>query len=163
VDFGPYLQRVIFAIRKNWYREIPEDARMKSGKVVVEFAILKGGDVSGLTVTQSSGDRDLDRAATAGITTSAPFSTLPAPFDGSYLRLRVKFLYNPRQSGSTTQESPVAPEPKQSLSPFSVPLGLNLNKQRLPNDAADPDFAALHEVEILAPKDIKSYDFRMWM
>src|SRR5262249_38652145 len=65
--------------------------------------------------------------------------------------------------GSTTQESPVAPEPKQSLSPFSVPLGLNLNKQSLPNDAADPDFAALHEVEILAPKDIKSYDFRMWM
>ncbi len=56
VDFGPYLARVLHDVRENWYRIIPESARaplMKKGKVSIEFAILKDGQVAGLQIVGS--------------------------------------------------------------------------------------------------------------
>jgi TonB family protein len=98
VDFGPYLSRVLQSVRMNWYNLIPEVARaplMKSGKVTIEFAILKDGSVAGMKVTTPSGDISLDRAAWGGITASNPFPPLPPEFRGEYLRLRFHFYYNP--------------------------------------------------------------------
>ncbi len=98
VDFGPYLQRVLHDVRENWYQLIPEVARaplMKRGRVSIEFAILKNGQVAGLRIVGPSGDISLDRAAYGGITASIPFSPLPAEFKGQYLALRFHFFYNP--------------------------------------------------------------------
>jgi TonB family protein len=98
VDFGPYLARVLHDVRENWYRIIPESARaplMKKGKVSIEFAILKDGQVAGLQIVGTSGDVALDRAAYGGITASKPFPPLPAEFGGQYLALRFHFYYNP--------------------------------------------------------------------
>ena len=98
VDFGPYLARVIAAVRMNWYAIIPEVARppmMKKGKVSIEFAILKDGQVAGMRLTGGSGDVSLDRAAWGGITASNPFPPLPSEFRGNYLALRFHFFYNP--------------------------------------------------------------------
>jgi TonB family protein len=101
VDFGPYLARVLHDVRENWYRIIPESARaplMKKGKVSIEFAILKNGQVAGLQIVGSSGDVALDRAAYGGITASKPFPPLPTEFGGQYLALRFHFYYNPDKS-----------------------------------------------------------------
>ena len=101
VDFGPYLARVLHDVKENWYRIIPESARaplMKKGKVSIEFAILKDGQVAGLQIVGSSGDVALDRAAYGGITASKPFPPLPAEFGGQYLALRFHFYYNPERS-----------------------------------------------------------------
>ena len=101
VDFGPYLARVLHDVRENWYRIIPESARaplMKKGKVSIEFAILKDGQVAGLQIVGSSGDVALDRAAYGGITASKPFPPLPTEFGGQYLALRFHFYYNPERS-----------------------------------------------------------------
>jgi TonB family protein len=101
VDFGPYLARVLHDVRENWYRIIPESARaplMKKGKVSIEFAILKDGQVAGLQIVGTSGDVALDRAAYGGITASKPFPPLPAEFGGQYLALRFHFYYNPDKS-----------------------------------------------------------------
>jgi TonB family protein len=98
VDFGPYLARVLHDVRENWYRIIPESARaplMKKGKVSIEFAILKNGQVAGLQIVGTSGDVALDRAAYGGITASKPFPPLPTEFGGQYLALRFHFYYNP--------------------------------------------------------------------
>lgn len=98
VDFSPYLQRILHDVRENWYQLIPEVARaplMKKGKVSIEFAILKNGQVAGLRVVGGSGDISLDRAAYGGITASNPFPPLPSEFRGSYLALRFHFYYNP--------------------------------------------------------------------
>ncbi|MBV9608769.1 MAG: TonB family protein, partial [Acidobacteria bacterium] len=98
VDFGPYLQRVLYDVRRNWYNLIPEVARpplMKRGKVSIEFAILKDGSVAGMTLRGPSGDVSLDRAAWSGITASNPFPPLPGEFRGQYLALRFHFYYNP--------------------------------------------------------------------
>lgn len=98
VDFGPYLERVLQAVRMNWYNLIPEEARpplLKKGKVSIEFVILKSGQVAGMKIVGPSGDVSLDRAAWGGITASLPFQPLPGEFHGPYLGLRFHFYYNP--------------------------------------------------------------------
>jgi TonB family protein len=98
VDFGPYLQRVLHDVKEHWYEIIPESAMpplLKKGKLAIEFAITKNGQIAGLRYVTSSGDVALDRAAYGGITASNPFPPLPAEFGGQYLGLRFTFLYNP--------------------------------------------------------------------
>jgi TonB family protein len=98
VDFGPYLQRVVYQVREHWYNLIPESAKaplMKKGKLAIEFAILKDGRVAGLRIVAGSGDDALDRPAYGSITGSNPFPPLPNEFKGQYLQLRFKFYYNP--------------------------------------------------------------------
>ena len=98
VDFGPYLERVVQAVRMNWYAIIPEEARpplLKKGKVAIQFAIMPDGKVVGMQIYSPSGDTPLDRAAWGGITASAPFAPLPSQFKGPYLALRFRFYYNP--------------------------------------------------------------------
>ena len=122
VDFGPYLARVLHDVRENWYRIIPESARaplMKKGKVSIEFAILKDGQVAGLQIVGTSGDVALDRAAYGGITASKPFPPLPAEFGGQYLGTALPLLLQPGQGGSAVEQasdlgrrtSDVGPEP----------------------------------------------------
>jgi TonB family protein len=98
VDFGPYLARVVYTVKKNWYNVIPEAAMspiFKKGTVTIEFAIQKDGRVAGMRLVGASGDVSLDRAAWSGITASDPFAPLPSQFTGGYLALRFHFLYNP--------------------------------------------------------------------
>ena len=100
VDFGPYLSRVVDAVRRNWYTLIPEAARaplLKRGKVAIDFAILPDGRVAGMKITGVSGDVSLDRAAWGGITASSPFAPLPSEYHAPYLALRFRFYYNPQK------------------------------------------------------------------
>jgi len=98
VDFGPYLQRVLHDVKRNWYAIIPEAAMpplLEKGKLSIEFVITKDGQVAGLHYVTSSGRVELDRAAYGGITASNPFPPLPKEFGGPYLGLRFTFYYNP--------------------------------------------------------------------
>jgi TonB family protein len=97
VDFGPYIQRVIWDTKRAWYPIIPESARPpldKRGKVLIRFKILPDGTVTDMKLESPSGDVSLDRAAWAGITGAAPFGPLPRAFKGPFLELRFYFLYN---------------------------------------------------------------------
>jgi TonB family protein len=106
VDFGPYMQRILHDVKQNWYNLIPESAMpplLKKGKVSIEFAILKNGQIAGLRYVTGSGDVALDRAAYGGITASTPFPPLPTEFGGQYLGLRFTFLYNPDPNSADLQ------------------------------------------------------------
>jgi TonB family protein len=108
VDFGPYLSQVLGAVRKNWYNFVPAEARapeMKSGKVAIEFAILREGRVAGMKLVGPSGDIALDRAAWGGIVASIPFAPLPEQFTGPYLSLRFHFYYNPTKMPPNSVQS----------------------------------------------------------
>lgn len=95
VDFGPYLARIVYIVRNNWYQVIPESARLgEKGRVAIVFEILKDGSVPELRVVASSGSEPLDRAALAGIRASIPFPPLPEEFTGNHLVLQFIFLYN---------------------------------------------------------------------
>ena len=95
VDFGPYLSRIVYIVRRNWYSVIPESARLgEKGRVGIVFEILKDGSVPQLRLVASSGADPLDRAALAGIHASIPFPPLPEEFTGNHLVLQFIFLYN---------------------------------------------------------------------
>jgi TonB family protein len=95
VDFGPYLARVVFNVRRNWYSMIPVAARLgQKGRVAIIFEILKDGSVPELRLVGSSGSDPLDRAAVGSIRASNPFPPLPDEFTGNHLVLQFIFLYN---------------------------------------------------------------------
>ncbi|MGB7169568.1 MAG: cell envelope integrity protein TolA, partial [Acidobacteriaceae bacterium] len=97
VDFGPYIQRVIWDTKRSWYPLIPEEARSpinKQGKVLIRFRIMPDGSVQSMQLESPSGDVALDRSAWAGITGASPFPPLPKEFKGPFLELRFYFLYN---------------------------------------------------------------------
>jgi TonB family protein len=97
VDFGPYIQRVIFDTKRAWYPIIPEAAQpplLKQGVVGIRFKILPDGSVKEMILESPSGDVSLDRAAWGGITGASPYPQLPKEFKGKYLELRFFFLYN---------------------------------------------------------------------
>ncbi|HUY82233.1 MAG TPA: hypothetical protein VMU92_10970 [Acidobacteriaceae bacterium] len=100
VNFGPYIERVIYDTKKAWYPIIPEVAQppiMKQGRVAISFKILPNGSVmpGSMHLDGPSGDVALDKAAWAAIT-YAGYPPLPKDFKGSYLELRFYFLYNIR-------------------------------------------------------------------
>ena len=100
VDFGPYIQRVIYATKRSWYPIIPEVAQppiSKQGRVLIRFKILPDGSVKEMHLEGPSGDVSLDRAAWGGITGASPFPNLPKDFKGPFLELRFYFLYNDRE------------------------------------------------------------------
>ena len=95
VDFGPYLARVVYVVRRNWYAVIPESARLgQKGRVSLVFEILKDGSVPQIRLVASSGADPLDRAAIASIRASNPFPPLPQQFTGKHLVLQFNYLYN---------------------------------------------------------------------
>lgn len=104
VNFGPYLQRVIWDTKRAWYPIIPEVARPplnKQGAVSIVFKILPNGDVApgSMKLVTPSGDVSLDKAAWAAIT-YAGYPPLPKHFKGPYLELRFTFLYNEPLGGN---------------------------------------------------------------
>ncbi len=95
VDFGPYLARVVYNVRRNWYSMIPVAAKLgQKGRVAIVFEILKDGSVPQLRLIAGSGSDPLDRAAVASIRASNPFPPLPNEFTGEHLVLQFTFLYN---------------------------------------------------------------------
>lgn len=100
VDFGPYLERVIYDTKRAWYPIIPEEAQPplnKQGVVGIRFRIARNGAVvpGSMHLDAPSGDVALDKAAWAAIT-YAGYPPLPKEFKGPYLELRFYFLYNER-------------------------------------------------------------------
>jgi TonB family protein len=103
VDFGPYIERVVYDTERAWYPIIPEEARPpfdKQGETYIEFVILPNGNVTDMHLVGPSGDVALDRAAWAGITGASPFPPLPKAFKGPFLKLRFEFLYNEQPGGN---------------------------------------------------------------
>ncbi len=95
VNFGPYLARVVYIVRQNWYAMIPESARLgEKGRVALVFEIIKNGSVPELRLLASSGSAALDRAALASIRASNPFPPLPRQFTGNHLVLEFIYFYN---------------------------------------------------------------------
>src|SRR5579864_7893923 len=98
VNFRPYLQDALEDVRLRWVPVVPKVARaphLKHGTVVIRFAITRDGEVNGLKIEKSSGNRKMDRAAFKSIRNSSPFPPLPGRFDGQFLALRLYFQYNP--------------------------------------------------------------------
>ena len=94
VDFGPYLEIVKRQVKQRWYSLIPASAVFKPGCVSIQFKILQNGNVADMHYKSTSGDIQLDRAASGAIAWPESLPPLPSEFKGDYLELRFNFFYN---------------------------------------------------------------------
>jgi TonB family protein len=93
VDFGPYLQGIVQTVRQNWQPFVPESVKAgKKGKLAIEFAITKDGNLANMRLVATSRDITLDRAAWAAITQSNPFPALRCAYASPTTRTRVTSL-----------------------------------------------------------------------
>ena len=144
VDFGPYLRGAFANVRQNWYKLIPETARMRKGKLAITLSVLKDGQLTGVKLVESSGDVSLDRAAWEGIAASNPFPALPTDFTGDHIGVRFRFLYN-----LTSAESTETPGTAPDLVAHAV-LVQNVadsNPPKYPKNALDAKIEGLVRVE----------------
>lgn len=122
VDFAPYVKNMLQSVRENWYHLIPESAERKKGKLVIEFAITQHGQINNMSLVASSGDVALDRPAWGSITASNPFPALPEEFTGPYLKVRLRFFYNPDKSDSASSTTPIKSDSASSPSGITVSI-----------------------------------------
>jgi TonB family protein len=95
VDFKSYLIQVLAAVRRSWFSVLPESARFgRSGRVIIQFAVNRDGQVPKLVIYLPSGTEALDRAAVAGVSGAVPLPPLPTGFKGQDVRLQLVFSYN---------------------------------------------------------------------
>jgi TonB family protein len=66
------------------------------GESMVEFSILKDGDLEYAKLVQSCGDPAVDQSLLTAIQAAAPFRPLAADFKGKHLKLRWHLMLNPK-------------------------------------------------------------------
>jgi protein TonB len=86
--FAWYLAAVQRKITERW-----EDRAQPGRQPVVTFVIGRDGQVSSVTLKDSSGNAYYDRAAIRAIAEAAPFPQLPSEFPGSELRIHLGFNF----------------------------------------------------------------------
>lgn len=95
VDFRPYLQQVLQAVKRNWFAVMPESARLgQRGQVVLIFGVNKDGKITKIVFSTESGAQPLDRAAVAALSASDPLPRLPPEYKGATVALQFTFQYN---------------------------------------------------------------------
>jgi TonB family protein len=95
VDFWPYLQRVLAAVKLNWSAVYPQAARLGlRGQVTLEFSVRKDGLIDHIVWDERSGSNALDNAAVAAISASEHLPPLPTEYKGDKIVLKMSFMYN---------------------------------------------------------------------
>ena len=95
VDLDPYLRRIYFIVRANWYSLIPELIYTgRKGRVTIVFDISKIGQIANMNVVARSGTTPYDNAAVGSLNLSSPLPALPKYFPGNHVTLQYTFLYN---------------------------------------------------------------------
>ncbi|MGH9458552.1 MAG: energy transducer TonB [Thermoanaerobaculia bacterium] len=94
-DWGPYAAHMVARIRLHWYENMPEVIRLGlEGVVVIRFTIERSGQITDVTILQSSGVPPFDFAARKAIELSSPLNPLPADFPEPSERVTAAFYYN---------------------------------------------------------------------
>jgi TonB family protein len=95
VDLDPYLRRIYFIVRANWYSLIPELIYTgRKGRVTIVFDIKKNGALYNMNVVARSGTTPYDNAAVGSLNMSSPLPALPNYFPGDHITMQYTYLYN---------------------------------------------------------------------
>ena len=95
-QFQPYVNRLLQAVRAQWYPLILESAGSSNqnlGATVIEFVVGKDGLLDKMKVVESSLNASLDEVGSKAIRSAAPFPRIPPRFRLESMRLRFHFEY----------------------------------------------------------------------
>lgn len=97
VDFTSYMRSMYESTKAKWFTLMPPSVQLgQRGITIVQFRIMQDGKVPDdtLTVSKSSGKKDLDEASLGAIRKAAPYDHLPKDFTAPFIELRINFYYN---------------------------------------------------------------------
>ncbi len=92
VEFGPWVQRFVTQIRRNWF--IPFAAMSMRGHVVVQFNVHKDGRLTDLTVVAPSDVEAFNTSAYNALLNSNPTQPLPPEYPSDRAFFTVTFYFN---------------------------------------------------------------------
>lgn len=95
-DWGDYAEGMVSRIRVHWYANMPMPllkAGMK-GVVTIRFTIHRTGEITDVTIVNSSGIPPYDFAAKKAIELASPLAPLPADFPKDTEHVMAMFFYN---------------------------------------------------------------------
>jgi len=94
-DWGDYAQSMVARIRVNWYNLMPDLLRTgMQGVVTIRFTIHRDGQITDVTILNSSSIPPYDFAAKKAIENSSPLNPLPKDFPMSTEHVTAMFYYN---------------------------------------------------------------------
>lgn len=94
-DWGPYAASMVGRIRVNWYSNMPELIRTGlKGVVTIRFTIHRNGQITDVTILNSSTVPPYDFAAKKAIELSSPLNPLPKDFPNETEHVTCMFFYN---------------------------------------------------------------------
>src|SRR5436190_5640157 len=101
VEFGPWLNRFIAQLRRNWYAILPYEAMLGTkGHVAITFNVHKTGALTDVSVVGPCPIDAFNNAAFGALMATNPTSPIPAAYPDEKAVFTVTFFYNetpPRQ------------------------------------------------------------------
>lgn len=86
---------MVSKIRVNWYNNMPQLIQTGlKGVVTIRFIIHRDGEITDVTIINSSGIPPYDFAAKKAIELSSPLNPLPKDFPNPTERVTAMFFYN---------------------------------------------------------------------
>jgi protein TonB len=89
-----YLAALAAKINRSKYYPFGSRRRGEEGKVVVRFVVQKNGDLTDLTIVESSGSRRLDAAALKTLRRVAPFRPIPEALNRDHWPISVPIAFS---------------------------------------------------------------------
>ena len=105
VDFGPWLRRFVAEIKRNWF--IPQSAMALSGKVVIQFVVLRNGTITDLKIVGPSSVEAYNVSAFNALKRSNPTQPLPPEYPDERAPFTVTFHYEVRDGSTSSAGAPV--------------------------------------------------------
>ncbi|HXT70833.1 MAG TPA: TonB family protein [Vicinamibacterales bacterium] len=106
VDFGPWLRRFVQTVKRNW--NVPA-AMFQSGRVVIQFYVLRNGTITDLKIVSRSPFPSYDNAAFNALKNSSPVLPLPAEYPDDRAFFTVTFYYDVRAPLGAPGDSDIGP------------------------------------------------------
>ena len=101
VEFGPWLRRFVAEVKRNWF--IPQSAMALSGKVVIQFFVLRNGTITDLKIVGPSSIEAYNVSAFNALKRSNPTQPLPPEYPDDRAFFTVTFHYEVRDNPSPTR------------------------------------------------------------
>jgi TonB family protein len=96
VEFGPWLRRFVAQVKRNWF--VPQAAMALSGKVVIQFYVLRNGTITDLKVVGPSQIEAYNISAFNALKRSNPTLPLPDEYPDDRAFFTVTFHYDVRDA-----------------------------------------------------------------
>lgn len=93
--YSPYFGKLTSAIQNSTIYPADAYRAQIEGRVFLRFTLLRNGELAGINVTNSSGFKILDDAATDAVQLASPFEPFPEPIKKAKLNISIDFIFKP--------------------------------------------------------------------